>query len=107
MRSPVIYFPSTDSTANLTGQNSLETQVINQCSRSIVKDVIGKVVSPMTAIIGNDLTLTQGQPTSGTENIKFVHRNNNDTQSAFIDQSAYNFLSSVSKSNGKESNETR
>ena len=107
MTSPFIYFSSTDSTANLTGQNSLETQVVNQCSRAIVINVIGKVVSPMTAIIGNDQTFTPGQPTSETENVKFVHRNNNDTQTAFIDQSAYSFLSSVSKSNCNEKNETR
>ena len=38
------FFETTDSTSNLTGQNSLETQVVNQCSRAIVRNVMSKVV---------------------------------------------------------------
>ena len=38
------FFETTDSTSNLTGQNSLETQVVNQCSRAMVRNVMNKVV---------------------------------------------------------------
>ena len=61
----------------------------------------------MTPIIGNDQTFTSGKPNNEAEKDTNVHRNTNDVQSAFIDQSAYNFLNSVSKSNDKENNKTR
>ena len=98
---------STDSTANWTGQNSLETQVVNQCTRAIVKNVIGKVVYPMTAIKCNDQTLPPGQVTKKPEQDIFVQRNNDDIQTSFIDQSAYNFVNSVSHSNYKAKEKTR
>ena len=104
---PCYFYSLSDSTANLTGQNSLETQVVNQCSRAIVRNVIGKVVSPMTTTVGNDQTFTSGKPTNKTENVPFAHESNTDTQFAFIDQSAYNFVTSVSKSNSNGNNDTR
>ena len=89
-----------DSTAGWTAQNSLETQVVNQCSRAMVRSVIKKVaLHPLTQNnTGGQQTSVVGQQTSDA-NKKGSHTEStgDDTQSAFIDQSAHEFLNTTSK----------
>ena len=88
-----------DSTAGWTEQNSLETQVVNQCSRAMVRSVIKKVaLPPLTQNnTGGQQTSVVGQQTSDA-NKKGLHTViHGDTQSAFIDQSAHEFLNTTSK----------
>ena len=88
-----------DSTAGWTEQNSLETQVVNQCSRAMVRSVIKKVaLPPLTQNnAGGQQTSVVGPQTSDA-NKKGLHTViHGDTQSAFIDQSAHEFLNTTSK----------
>ena len=88
-----------DSTAGWTEQNSLETQVVNQCSRAMVRSVIKKVaLPPLTQNnTSGQQTSVVGQQTSDADKKGFHTESTGDTQSAFIDQSAHEFLNTTSK----------
>ena len=99
-----ILFTFADSTANCTHQNSLETQVVNQCSRAIVRNAISKVtMCPVTQNKGNNQSFTSFQQDNDVEKNKLSCSNNNsDVQSEFIDKSAIKFLDSICKRDENE-----
>ena len=98
-----VYLYETDSTANLTGQNSFETQVVNQCSRAIVRNVISKVaVCPTAHNIGNDQSLTSVPKTNDVEKENHNRKDTIDAKDLFVDQSACNLFGAISNPNEKE-----
>ena len=98
-----VYLYETDSTAILTGQNSFETQVVNQCSRAIVRNVISKVaVCPTAHNIGNDQSLTSVPKTNDVEKENYNRKDTIDAKDLFVDQSACNLFGAISNRNEKE-----
>ena len=87
----------------------METQVVNQCSRAIVRNVINKVVvgcSPMKqeSISKDQLGTTDGRANESKEDDierKMKLKNEDaafNVQNAFIENSTTNFINSVSSS---------
>ena len=87
----------------MTGQNSFETQVVNQCSRAIVRNVISKVVvCPTAHNIGNDQSLTSVPKTNDVEKENYNRKDTIDAKDLFVDQSACNLFGAISNPNEKE-----
>ena len=91
----------------------METQVVNQCSRAIVRNVMNKVVVGSCPTTQQDISKDQYFTSEGQkhqdehekrEREMKVNIEACDVQTAFIDKSATNFINSVFSSPNSEEN---